>query len=80
MFVYVYWTGPGIEAVHHVRDVTFAEDASEIRSGHGPANMATIRNLAISTMRSAGHRSIAPAPREVSDTPFTRPLNLLKLP
>ncbi|MFG3002309.1 ISAs1 family transposase, partial [Streptomyces sp. NPDC048340] len=31
----------GIEAVHHVRDTTFAEDASKIRTGHGPANMAT---------------------------------------
>ncbi|MDQ2638863.1 MAG: ISAs1 family transposase, partial [Actinomycetota bacterium] len=25
-----------IEAVHHVRDTTFAEDASKIRTGHGP--------------------------------------------
>ncbi|MFK0223838.1 ISAs1 family transposase [Streptomyces vinaceus] len=70
----------GIEAVHHVRDVTFAEDASKIRSGHGPANMATIRNLAINTLRPAGHRSITVALREVSYTPFTRPLDLLKLP
>jgi predicted transposase YbfD/YdcC len=28
-------------AMHHVRDVTFTEDASRIRAGHGLANMAT---------------------------------------
>jgi hypothetical protein len=65
----------GIEAVHHVRDVTFAEDASTIRTGHGPENMATLRNLAINTLRDAGHRSIAAGLREV----FTRPLELLGL-
>ncbi|MFZ3475823.1 ISAs1 family transposase [Streptomyces sp. 4.24] len=44
----------GIEAVHHVRDVTFAENASKVRTGHGPENMATLRNLAINTLRDAG--------------------------
>jgi predicted transposase YbfD/YdcC len=39
----------GIESVHHVRDTTFAEDASQICTGHGPANMATLRNLAVNT-------------------------------
>ncbi|MEV0505687.1 ISAs1 family transposase [Streptomyces spectabilis] len=70
----------GIEAVHHVRDTTFAEDASKIRTGHGPENMATPRNLAINTLRDAGHRNIAAGLREVSYTPFTRPLDLLRLP
>ncbi|MFI5979234.1 ISAs1 family transposase, partial [Streptomyces sp. NPDC051452] len=70
----------GIEAVHHVRDTTFAEDASKIRTGHGPANMATLRNLAISTLRDAGRHNIAAGLREVSYTPFTRPLDLLGLP
>ncbi|WP_240508908.1 ISAs1 family transposase [Streptomyces agglomeratus] len=69
----------GIEAVHHVRDTTFAEDASKIRTGHGPENMATLRNLAINTLRDAGCRSIAAGLREVSYTPFTRPLDLLGL-
>ena len=32
-----------IEAHHHVRDVTFGEDASASRTGSGPANLATIR-------------------------------------
>ncbi|WP_237529310.1 transposase [Streptomyces sp. SID5770] len=70
----------GIEAVHHIRDTTFTEDASKVRTGHGPANMATLRNLAINTLRDAGHRSIAAGLREVSYEPFTRPLDLLKLP
>ncbi|MGW1767366.1 transposase [Streptomyces sp. NPDC002073] len=69
----------GIEAVHHVRDTTFTEDASKIRTGHGPENMATLRNLAINTLRDAGHHSIAAGLREVSYTPFTRPLDLLGL-
>lgn len=70
----------GIEALHHVRDTTFAEDASKIRTGHGTANTATLRNLAITTLRTAGHRSIAGALCEVSYEPFTRPVDLLELP
>ena len=31
----------GIEAVHYVRDVIFGEDASTVRSGHAPQNLAT---------------------------------------
>jgi hypothetical protein len=27
-----------IDALHHVRDVTFAEDASQVRTGAGPAS------------------------------------------
>jgi predicted transposase YbfD/YdcC len=37
--------------LHWVRDVTFAEDHSQIRSGSGPQMMATLRNLAISLVR-----------------------------
>lgn len=70
----------GIEAVHHVRDTTFGEDASKIRTGHGPENMATLRSFAISILRTAGHHSIAAGLREVSYTPFTRPLDLIGLP
>lgn len=44
---------------HWVRDVTFGEDASQVRAGHGPQVMATLRNLAISLLRQAGQRSIA---------------------
>ncbi|HEV7668274.1 MAG TPA: ISAs1 family transposase [Thermoanaerobaculia bacterium] len=37
--------------LHWVRDVTFAEDASQIRTGSGPQMMATLRNVAISLIR-----------------------------
>ncbi|WP_404868093.1 ISAs1 family transposase [Kitasatospora griseola] len=63
--------------LHFVRDTTFAEDTSKIRTGHGPENMATLRNLAINTLRAAGHRNIAAGLRHVSYDPFTRPLDLL---
>jgi hypothetical protein len=36
-----------IEALHHLRDTTFAEDASQARTGSGPHVMATLRNLVI---------------------------------
>jgi len=44
---------------HWVRDVTFDEDRSQIRAGHGPQVMATLRILAISLLRLAGHGNIA---------------------
>lgn len=71
----------GIEnRLHWVRDTAYAEDASTIRTGHGPENMATLRNLAIGTLRGAGHRSIAAGMRTVSYQPFTQPLDLLHIP
>lgn len=36
-----------IKALHHVRDVTYAEDRSHIRTGHAPRITADLRNLAI---------------------------------
>ncbi|MGA5699875.1 hypothetical protein [Peterkaempfera bronchialis] len=65
--------------LHFVRDTTFAEDASKIRTGHGPENMATLRNLAINTLRQHGHRNIAAGLRHASYEPFTRPLDLLDI-
>lgn len=55
--------------LHWIRDVTFAEDLSQVRTGHGPAVMATLRNLAISLHRTAGASSIAAAARHVSRHP-----------
>ena len=53
----------GIEAVHHIRDTTFAEDASQVRSGSAPRAMASLRNLAIGILRARGHRNVAAALR-----------------
>jgi predicted transposase YbfD/YdcC len=50
-----------VEALHHVRDVTYGEDASRVRTGTAPRAMATLRNLAIGLMRQAGWTSIAAA-------------------
>jgi len=49
--------------LHWVRDVTFDEDRSRVRKGAGAQVMASIRNLAISLLRLAGARYIAPALR-----------------
>ena len=67
----------GIEnRLHWVRDVTFCEDLSQIRTGNGPAVMATLRNLAISLHRLAGADNIAAASRHVSRNP-ARALHLV---
>ncbi len=52
-----------MEALHHIRDRTYGEDASQIRTGSGPQVMATLRNLAIGILKPAGHSSIAAACR-----------------
>jgi predicted transposase YbfD/YdcC len=53
----------GIEALHHIRDTTFAEDASQTRTGNTPRAMASLRNLAIGILRAHGDRNIAAALR-----------------
>jgi predicted transposase YbfD/YdcC len=55
-----------IEALHHVRDVTYGEDASQIRTRNGPHTMATFRNLAIGILKLTGHHNIATAQRHHS--------------
>ncbi|MFF3159376.1 hypothetical protein [Streptomyces sp. NPDC057910] len=42
--------------------------------------MATLRNLAINTLRQHGHRNIAAGRRHVSYDAFKRPLDLLNIP
>lgn len=60
----------GIEnRLHWVRDVTLAEDLSQIRTGNAPAAIATLRNLAISLHRLSGADNIAAASRHVSRHP-----------
>lgn len=46
-----------------VRDVTFAEDHSHVRTGAGPQVMASLRNLVISILRLTGATNIAAAVR-----------------
>lgn len=65
-----------IEILHHIRDTTYAEDASRLRTGNAPRVMATLRNTAISLLRLAGITTIAKALRRNSRNPY-RPLQLL---
>ena len=60
-----------IEAgLHWIRDVTFGEDHSQIRTDHGPTNLAALRTLAINALRLTGHTNIAAGLREHARTPL----------
>jgi predicted transposase YbfD/YdcC len=54
---------------HWVRDVTFDEDRSQVRSGNIPQVMAALRNTAIGLMRWAGETNIAAARRKFAAKP-----------
>ena len=62
--------------LHYVRDVTFAEDASQVRAGTGPQVMACLRNLVIGALSRAGPVNLAAALRYHSRDP-RRPLDTL---
>jgi predicted transposase YbfD/YdcC len=62
--------------VHWVRDVTYDEDHSQIRTGTGPQVMATLRNAAIGALRLDGTTNIAAANRHYARNP-NRSLALL---
>jgi predicted transposase YbfD/YdcC len=62
--------------LHWVRDVTYGEDHSQIRTGNGPAPMASLRNLAINLLRMTGTSNIVAALRHHARNPH-RPLALL---
>jgi predicted transposase YbfD/YdcC len=51
--------------VHWVRDVTFGEDSSRVRTGPRPRIMVTLRNLAIGLIRQAGYTKIAATIRRI---------------
>jgi len=55
--------------VHYVRDVTFREDASRVRTGPRPRIMATLRNLVIGLIRQAGYTKIAATIRKIKHDP-----------
>jgi predicted transposase YbfD/YdcC len=62
--------------LHYVRDVTFAEDVSQVRTGTGPQVMACLRNLAIGALSRAGPVNLAAALRHHARDP-RRPLAIL---
>jgi hypothetical protein len=55
--------------LHWVRDVTFGEDRSQVRTGAAPQNLAAIRNTVIALFRLLGHHNIAAAHRLCADQP-----------
>lgn len=60
----------GIEnKVHWVRDVTFDEDRSQVRTGAAPQVMAAVRNLVLALLRRAGHANMAAALRTYAGRP-----------
>jgi predicted transposase YbfD/YdcC len=63
-----------IEAHHHVRDVTFGEDAAASRTGRGPVNLATIRAAIIAAIKDAGYLHIPEGRRD-----HTTPAETLRL-
>lgn len=55
--------------IHWVRDTTFREDYSRIRTDSRPRIMATLRNVAIGLLRQAGHTRIAATIRKIRNHP-----------
>jgi predicted transposase YbfD/YdcC len=69
----------GIEnRLHYVRDVTFGEDASRIRTRSAPQVMAALRNAVLGLLRQHGWENIAAALRHYAWQP-TAALRLLGL-
>lgn len=65
------------DRLHWVRDVSYDEDRSQIRTGSGPRTMASLRNLAISAVRLTGVTNIAASIRHQARRP-DRPLQVIK--
>ena len=61
--------------MHWVRDVTMGEDKCRARTGHGPVNLACLRNASLTLLRDAGHKAVASALRKFA----AKPSDLLKL-
>jgi predicted transposase YbfD/YdcC len=55
--------------IHWVRDVTFREDASQVRIPPRVRVMATLRNLVIGLIRQAGYTRIAATLRKIRNDP-----------
>ncbi|WP_051393471.1 ISAs1 family transposase, partial [Glycomyces arizonensis] len=69
----------GIEAWHWLRDMVFGEDASNLRSGFAPQNLASLRNLAIAVLKAVGGQCITALRDRIANHPYTLPLEILGL-
>jgi predicted transposase YbfD/YdcC len=63
---------------HHIRNTTFNEDRSQVRTGSSPHIMTTMRNIAISLLRLAGWTNTKQATEKMS-RPLDQVLNLLSV-
>ncbi len=54
-------------SLHYVKDVTFEEDASKIRTSNAPQNISTIKNIAINIFRKNEYKNMAQAVRLVAN-------------
>ena len=54
---------------HYVRDVTFAEDRSRLRTGNAPEILAALRNLVITLIHRHGSSQIVSTRRSLSSHP-----------
>lgn len=50
-------------SLHWVKDVTYKEDASKIRTGCAPENNSIFKNIAINILRKNGYKNLASAQR-----------------
>ena len=57
----------------HVRDVTFKEDASRVRTGQAPQVMAELRNATLTLIRRSGQK-----PRPAREAYAARPRAAIK--
>ncbi|WP_233571079.1 ISAs1 family transposase [Nocardiopsis sp. Huas11] len=69
----------GIEAWHHVKDVSWGEDACKVRCGHAPDNLAALRAVAVVLLGRLGQETLPDAIRWISYEAFTRPLDVIGL-
>jgi predicted transposase YbfD/YdcC len=54
-------------SLHYVKDVTFREDASKIRTGNAPQNLSVVRNIVINIFRGHGYENIVQGVRLVAN-------------
>ncbi len=51
---------------HYIIDLVYDEDRSQIRTGHGPANMSRLRRFAIGLLKSKGIKNISQKIRQLA--------------
>ena len=52
--------------LHWVLDVTFGDDQSRLRRGHGARNMATVRHFALNLVRAATNKRLIKSRRKIA--------------